>query len=367
MKKISSRRMKVSAAIILLCSLVLAGCAGQIKTNRQQSVGELWQKPSDLLAGVTTAMSYSGFRHGQHPDMGNGAKNPSDAEILEDLNILSRNSNFRLIRLYDSQENAEAVLKIIRTKKINMKVMLGAWLDAEVSNDGNCPWLKKPIPQDVLNANKAKNAKEIERAIRLANKYPDVVVAVNVGNEVRVNWSDHIVRVDSLIAYVRKVKSSIKQPVTIADNYLGWVADGPALAKELDFITVHSYPLWEGKDINEGMSFFIENIRAVRKVIPNSRMVIGETGWASMGSEFGARASEEKQKRYYGELTAWAARMNITTFIFESFDEDWKGNTTDDAKNAQIAEKHWGLFTVDRKAKLVMHEKYPDLMPVKQK
>ena len=42
--------------------------------------------------------------------------------------------------------------------------------------------------------------------------------------------------------------------------------------------------------------------------------------------------------------------MNITTFFFEAFDEDWKG----DANNMLGAEKHWGLFTVDRDAKQVM-------------
>ena len=42
--------------------------------------------------------------------------------------------------------------------------------------------------------------------------------------------------------------------------------------------------------------------------------------------------------------------MNITTFLFEAFDEDWKGGPG----NPFGAEKHWGLFTVDRKAKISM-------------
>jgi exo-beta-1,3-glucanase (GH17 family) len=49
--------------------------------------------------------------------------------------------------------------------------------------------------------------------------------------------------------------------------------------------------------------------------------------------------------------------MNITTFFFEAFDEDWKG----DANDPLGAEKHWGLFTVERKAKLAMQKLYPDL------
>ena len=80
------------------------------------------------------AVCYSGFRNGQHPDRGEGAKNPSYEEILEDLTILSHNSNFQLIRLYDSGENSQMVLKVINENNIDIKVMLGIWLKAEFSN-----------------------------------------------------------------------------------------------------------------------------------------------------------------------------------------------------------------------------------------
>jgi exo-beta-1,3-glucanase (GH17 family) len=125
----------------------------------------------------------------------------------------------------------------------------------------------------------------------------------------------------------------------------------------LDFISVHTYPVWEGKDIGEGLSFTIANIQAVRNALPRSRMVVTEAGWATVAREFGPRASEDKQKRYYNELYPWTARMNITTFFFEAFDEDWKG----DANDPLGAEKHWGLFTLDRKAKSAMQNLYPDL------
>ena len=318
-------------------------------TTTNAAIVSLQQKTSDLLAGHKRAICYSGFRSGQHPDRGDGAVNPSDKEILEDLQILSRQTEFRLIRMYDSQVNSEAVLRLIETNKLKIKVLLGAWLDAEVSNP-NCPWHKEPYPAEVLARNKSKNAAEVERAIRLANKYTNTVVAVAVGNEALVDWNDHMVPVDSVIRYVRTVKKSIRQPVTVADNYNWWALHGAALAKELDFVSVHIYPVWEGKDIHEAMSYSIANMQAVRKALPQSRLVITEAGWATVASEFGPRASEEKQKRYYHDLFAWTDKMNITTFFFEAFDEDWKGNPSDPLG----AEKHWGLFTVDRKPKKVL-------------
>jgi exo-beta-1,3-glucanase (GH17 family) len=341
-----------------ICVALLSGwqCGAQTNDYKVSTV-TIRQTKADLLAGLPKGVAYSGFRHGQHPDRGEGPANPSDAEILEDLQILARNSNFGLIRLYDSQANSETVLRLIQTNKIKLKVMLGAWLSAEVNNP-HCTWLKTPIPQSTLDADKIKNQKEIERAIRLTKKYPDIVVAVNVGNEALVDWTDHMVSVESVIAYVREVKRAIRQPVTVADNYAGWVKNGNVLAKEVDFVTVHTYPAWDGKDIDEALAYSIGNVEAVHAAVPKSRLVIGEAGWATVASEFGKRASEENQKRYVTELTAWTKQHNVTTFIFEAFDEDWKGDPSD----ALGAEKHWGLFTVDRKAKLAMRRLYPDLI-----
>lgn len=309
-----SNQHSVYYTLKLICfSLVIASLTCQPANNPFK---DLQQTRNDLLDGVTTAVAYSGFRQGQHPDRGNGAVNPTDEEILEDLQILARNQNFALIRLYDAQENSKAVLRIIKDNNINIKAMLGIWLDAEISNHKGCPWLNEPISDEILKKNKDKNRKEIDRGIHLANAYKDIIVAVNVGNEALVGWSDHLVNVDTVISYVKRVKNSVSQNVTVAENYDWWTENGKMLAKELDFISIHTYPLWEGKDIDEGLSYTIENIRSVRNALPKSRLVISEAGWATIASEFGDRASEEKQLQYFNQLFEWALDMNITTFWF---------------------------------------------------
>lgn len=328
--------------------IVMAACNAftEKKNTAGKSTDSIQQQPDDLLAGVSKAICYSGFRTGQHPDRGEGAKNPTDEQILEDLNILAK-AGFSLLRLYDSGENSAAVLRLITEHGINIKVMLGIWLNAELSNHESCAWLTEPIPQETLDKNKIVNASEINKGIDLANKYQNIVVAVNVANEALVDWNDHRVDVDTLISYVRKVKKSIKQPVTVAENYEWWAAHGEKLAKELDFIAIHIYPVWEGKDIDEGIKYSIENVQKVRKALPDARIVISEAGWATVASEFGERASEEKQKQYFDWITKWSEDMNITTFFFEAFDEDWKGNPND----PMGAEKHWGIYNVDRTPK----------------
>jgi exo-beta-1,3-glucanase (GH17 family) len=309
----------------------------------------LGQAVDDLVAGETMAVAYSGFREGQHPDRGDGAVNPSDEEILEDLRLLIQ-SGFRLIRLYDTGENSGRTLELIRAHDLPLKVLLGIWLDAEVSNHEGCPWLDEPIPETELAANRIKNAAAVDRGVELALQFADIVVAVNVGNEALVEWNDHMVTLDAVIDYVRTVREAIAQPVTVADNYDWWARHGAPLAKEVDFIGIHTYPVWEGRDIDEGLPYTLDNLQRVRDALPDKSYAILEAGWATVATEFGERANEASQVRYYDELGAWAAENHVTVFFFEAFDEPWKGNPN----NPLGAEKHWGLFNVDRTPKAVM-------------
>ncbi len=311
-----------------------------------QPKDSLTQNVNDLLTGTAKAVCYSGFRTGQHPDRGDGAVNPSYDEVLEDLQLVSK-MGFSLIRIYDSGENSAVILQVIKENNLDIKVLLGIWLQAELSNHLTCGWLTEPIPEEELKENRLLNLQEIQRGIQLAKKYDTIVVAINVGNEALVDWNDHKVDADTIISYVQKVKMSTNQPVTVADNYKWWADHGAKLAEEVDFMSLHVYPIWEGKDIHEGLSYSVENLMEVRRAIPDKPFVITEAGWTSVASEFGQRATPEKQAQYYNEFMNWAAQHHITTFWFEAFDEDWKG----DPHDIMGAEKHWGLFTVDRKPK----------------
>jgi exo-beta-1,3-glucanase (GH17 family) len=342
-------------SLLTLTALLLAGVSScgvnQVDSNGGGPMSDtgLKQAESTLLAGQVMAVAYSGYRVGQHPDRGAGAVNPSRDQILEDLRILV-SYGFRLIRLYDVGENSATTLELIREHKLPIKVLLGVWLRAEFSNHEGCPWLDEPIPEVELAANRLANIAEVDRGIELARQYRDIIVAVNVGNEALVDWNDHMVPLDKVIAYVERVKAAIEQPVTVADNYEWWARDGSPLADAVDFLGIHTYPAWEKKSIDEALAYTIENLQRVRAALPNKPIAILEAGWATTASEFGERASEESQARYYREIYQWAKANNVTVFFFEAFDEPWKGDPSDPLG----AEKHWGLFFVDRKAKLAM-------------
>ncbi len=339
---------------LLIASLsimaVMIGCSPQDRDPAPavEDVGYS-QSANQLINGEVMAIAYSGFREGQHPDRGDGAKNPSAAQILEDLEILVAH-DFGLIRLYDSGENSRTTLALIDEHQLPIKVLLGFWLQAEFSNHEGCPWLDEPIPESELAENTVANAAEVQRGIDLAKQYDDIVVAVNVGNEALVDWNDHMVPLERVIAYVRQVKAAIEQPVTVADNYEWWISDGAPLAAELDFLGIHTYPAWEEKTIDEALAYTIENMERVHAALPDKPMAILEAGWATVAIEFGDQASEENQQRYYQEISEWATQTNTTVFFFEAFDEPWKG----DPANPLGAEKHWGIFNVDRTPKRVV-------------
>ena len=101
---------------------------------------------------------------------------------------------------------------------------------------------------------------------------------------------------------------------------------------------------------NEGLAFTIDNIERVHAALPDKPIAILEAGWPTVAEEFPEQANEENQARYYRDLLDWGTQTNTTVFFFEAFDEPWKG----DPNNADGAEKHWGIFNVDRTPKLVM-------------
>lgn len=347
---------KFGIAILIIAMISLFSCNVSKKTSTESmeetgyNTKGIKQKKKSLIIGESQAICYSGFRTGQHPDRGDGAVNPSAEEVLEDLQIIRNQLGIRLIRMYDVGDNTQMVLETIRKHNMDIKVMLGIWLKAELSAHETCAWLNEPIPDDVLQSNKLLNIEEIDKGIQLAREYNDIIVAVSVGNEALVEWNDHKVDTDTIISYVKRVKNSIDQKVTVADNYDWWANHGEELAKAVDYVSIHIYPVWEGRGIEDAMPYSIENIRKVMDALPKSQIVITEAGWATTASEFGHRASEANQTRYYKELMSFADEMNITTFWFEAFDEDWKGNPD----NPIGAEKHWGVYKVDRSPKEVV-------------
>ncbi len=294
------------------------------------------------------AICYSGFREGQQP----GGEYPTYNQIKEDLLILQ--GQWKYLRLYDCDKHSETVLDVIEKEKLDFKIMLGAYIVAEMNNFG-CPW-GVTYTEEQLEENKKINVKQIDKLISLANQYPDIIFSLSAGNEACVDWTDHYVPVKSVIEYVKRIKKGAKQPVTFCENYVPWLDKLQDLVKEIDFISIHTYPVWEYKHIHDALDYTKNNYYAVADKYPDVPVIITEAGWATNSNGRGIdplNVSEENQEIYYRDLVTWSYEEQILTFVFEAFDEPWKGSP-----EPLEPEKHWGLFKVDRTPKLVMSELY---------
>lgn len=300
-----------------------------------------------LGLAVGKAICYSGYREGQSPDSG---IYPTYQQVKEDLLILQ--NQWTYLRLYDCSIHAETVLNVIDQEKLDFKVMLGAYIGAELNNFG-CPW-GTIYTEKELEANVKNNLAQVEKLIGLANQYPDIVFSLSAGNEATVDWTDHYVPVHKVINYVRMIKKGAKQPVTFCENYIPWYDKLKLLVDEVDFISLHTYPVWEYKHIHEALEYTKQNYYGIADRYPDKPVIITEAGWATNSNGRGINpenVSEEFQSIYYNDLVNWSTKEGIPTFVFEAFDEPWKGSP-----EVMEPEKHWGLFTVDRKPKKVMQQ-----------
>ncbi len=289
---------------------------------------------------IGNAISYGAYRNGQEP----GKIGPNEDEVFEDLSIISKHWN--LIRVYSADNISELILQVIKKHKFRTKVMLGLWLENEVNNSS---------------INLA-NMQQVLRGIELANKFPELVSAVSVGNETQVFWSGHRMSSESLVRYIRIVRENITQPVTTADDYNFWnKPESKIVADEIDFIVAHYYPLWNGKSIDQSIEdinkvFFNE----VKKLYPDKLVVFGETGWATnynaaktgpgeQGTLVRGEVSVNAQEKFLILIHDWIEKNKVITFLFEVFDEPWKGGGVNSPANE--IEKHWGVFYENRSPK----------------
>ncbi|MEO0602635.1 MAG: glycosyl hydrolase family 17 protein [Myxococcota bacterium] len=289
---------------------------------------------------VGNGMSYGPYRDGESPD---SEEPTSKAHILEDMQILSKRWN--LIRTYGFGEVARDILEVIRDNGIPMRVMQGAWLSKHQT--------------------KAQNDAQVDGAIELAKEFPDIVVAVNVGNEALVDWSGHRIEDPSIfVSYVRQVRAAIPQPVTVCDDYNYWnKAPSKQVADEVDFICLHAYAFWNDQPFDNAAAWTQEVYNGIQAMHPAHRIAFGETGWPTSrvyddGSYEGGLvgvANEENQKGFFDWYDGWVDDNEVISFYFEAFDENWKGGW-DGANPADKAEKHWGLYKSDRTPKLVLEK-----------
>ncbi len=286
------------------------------------------------------AICYSGYRQGQSPK----TEVPSREQIAEDLDILVKDG-YRYIRMYDPNLHARRALEIIREKKLPLKCMIGIDSDPE-ENNPQCPFVKQNFSQEELDKNRERNDAEAEKLIELVKEFDEEVAAVSVGNENTPVWGAHMVRPERLLEHAKKFKGALNKPVTFCEGVFEW-PHLKELGDYLDFISVHSYPLHYGDTVDVAVELNKKHYRTVKELFPDKQILFTEVGWTTKTNSVMApgQACVENQKRYITELNEWLDQDQIIGFIFEAFDEPWKGSTP------EKSECNWGLYYLDRTKK----------------
>ena len=290
-----------------------------------------WQGRPVILPEVASAthklqcVSYSPFDKDQSPLVESFVIRPERLDA--DLALLSR--YFSCVRTY-SMTGMEQLPDIAR--KHGLKVMLGAW-----------------VGRDLINTRA-----ELDLLVEAANRHPDVVQSVIVGNEALLRKDISGARLAELIA---DVKSRVSQPVTYADVWEFWLKH-PQVAPEVDFITIHLLPYWE--DEPSGIDTALAHVGAVReeygRLFAPKEILIGETGWPSEGRQREtALPSRINQAKFIRGFVAMAENNGWSYNLIEAFDQPWK------RANEGAVGGYWGLFDADRQDKQVLSGPVSDL------
>jgi exo-beta-1,3-glucanase (GH17 family) len=374
--------------LILLVFLVMSCKESKQKEHTANDQTEKEVTAKDILGNSSyLAISYGGYRKSSRDFQ------PTIGELKEDIKILYA-MNIRILRTYNVQlAHASNILKAIRELKdedptFEMYLMLGAWIDCKNA------WTDKPLDHNIESEN---NAAEIDRAVSLAQEYPEFVKIIAVGNEAMVKWAtSYYVQPNVILKWVTHLQSlkdkgdlSKDLWITSSDNFASWgggdpqyhVEDLTKLIKAVDYLSVHTYPMHDthynpvfwgvfGQEtelsslkridiaMNRANEYAISQIDSVARYIKSlgihKPIHIGETGWASASNGFygskGSKATDEyKESIYYKNIRQWTNENNMSCFYFEAFDEPWK-----DAHNKGGSENYFGLFTVDGKAKYAL-------------
>ncbi len=235
----------------------------------------------------------------------------SPAQIEEDLADLAKITN--CVRTYSVDNGLEKVPEL--ASKVGLKVLLGVWI-------GN---------------GRLKNAQLIETAVSLAKDYPDVIRAIVVGNEVLLHGD---MTPSDLRELIRSVKTRVKVPVTYADVWEYWLRYRE-ISDAVDFVTIHVLPYWENFPVRaeDAAAHVMAIEKQVAVAFPGKEILIGETGWPSMGRmREGALPSRTSQARVISELLDEAKRENVHVNLIEAYDAPWKREWEGTVGG------NWGLF-----------------------
>lgn len=153
---------------------------------------------------------------------------PSPQLIDTLLDNLINQAGFRCIMTYGVLNGLDYTFEAAQTR--GMKVIAILWLDTDP----------------------AVNEASITRGIEKAKQYPDTILRLSCGSEVRVRHGAAVAEPIVRGCVDRLKQADVTQPVTSIDTWWGWCNEARpcqrwGLADDLDWIGINVFPWWENR------------------------------------------------------------------------------------------------------------------------
>ena len=302
----SSRTAALLGALALAASVAVGNFIAWDKTHPAVDAPAFY--------GQISGLAYNAFGRWDSPLE---QKYPDYESIQRDMAVLAEHTT--RVRTYSSSE-LPALPALAEDKQLY--ITAGVWLDSREENN-------------------EKEIQALEQAVRINSSIERVIV----GNEQILHGA---FTPAELILKIREVKRRARKPVSTAEPWHVWLRY-PELAANVDFITVHLLPYWEGLPVHEALDYSFDRLRQIEEKFPNKKIVIGEVGWPSQGDRrMGSYASPAHQAQFIREFLVRAQARNLDYFLMEAIDQPWK------IHNEGRAGPYWGIMDADRTAKFNM-------------
>lgn len=260
---------------------------------------------------------------------------PSQKLIDTLLDNLVKKTPYRCIMTYGVMDGLEYTFEAAKAR--HLKVIAIIWLD----NDTTV------------------NSRSITAGINAARSYPDTIVKLSCGSEVRTrNGYAFDGEISRCIDAMREAR--VPQPVTTIDIWWEWCnraypCQQTIFGKQVDWIGINVFPWWDNEysglfpctSAKQAADFHIARIEDVRKAYPGKEVVLTEFGWPNgpegavntnkhtgqQCSVAGKKNQELVVKSTFKKLAAKGWSGNV----FEAFSENWKPNSEGDFG------RYWGI------------------------
>lgn len=267
----------------------------------------------------------------------NPAYGPQPSKELIDtlLDKLIDKTPFRCIMTYGVMNGLEHIFAAAEARKL--KVISIIWLDKDIEM----------------------NSRSIASGIQVAKAYPDTIIKLSCGSEVRTR---HNKAYDGeILRCMHDLRSEgVSQPITTIDTWWEWCDRKPNCQKNLfsdkvDWIGTNIFPWWENKfsgvhpctTAEQAADFHIARLTDLRKTYPGKDVIVTEFGWPNGpdgGTEINTQtkqhcgvANQANQDLVVQTTFKKLAERHWSGVVFEAFSENWKPGSEG------LFGSYWGL------------------------